>query len=914
MSNTPVSKIKVIQHNVRAWTTNKLALTNAYAKEDPDIILINSHGVLDGESLKIQNYNVHRTNTDNSRNNGAAIAIRRNLPYKLLDDFETDMIGATITTRQGPIHIVTAYIPPRREYMYYGDYYSILTKPEPVYILADLNAKHQGLGDREYNHVGEVVMQLIDRGHAQHIGPHFATFINPRSSTRPDIILTNNEAFHNTYSRVGGLTPSDHLPIVFTISASPIQIPTRSRPSTKQANWQGYKDELEIVPTIEPQGSSRAAINDAVAAWTQQIQQASANNIPVVRHTTLPHYRTTHETRMLQVQHDALYQDIQQNGPSHAKYTRLLEIRNRMQRLYKELAAEAWNRLIAEMDIEADSKKFWASVKRLQGNNKDTSAQYIRDHQNNKIYEPQKKEEIFRKYWEKIFKISDEENQRFDQEHHENVIRDNDLYRNELIPYETSDLNRLTRFFPPITMAEMTAALNSFKHKAPGESGIAKPALANLPNNMKKNLLEIFNNCISMGYFPEAWKMAVMIFIPKEGKSPNSHVNYRPISLLEVQGKLLEKLLNRRLITFLERHDLQNDRQHGFRPGRSTQTALALMYETIATAKANRQNVDLLFTDISRAFDKVWHEGLLYKLRRLHLPDCFLRTLCSYINNRTAKIRIEEYKGPPFKLECSVPQGGCLASTLFTTYTADKPPPAGHSEYLEYADDVSQVVVQAGRPRMFARTSGRVGATFTQWEKKWKITNNADKLEVLAIGRRDPPPITVNNKIIAYSKECKTLGLTITTNGFYKHVSNRVTSARAQMRKLYRFKNLNSKNKRKLYLALVRTKLTYPIVPLHAMSTRQITKLQMVQNQGARFITNTRRIERKTSEYIHQQAELEAVNIYLNKQAEKIWTTITENVKEESLQKLELFEGRTYIKKYPSSRALSNEEPTPIYT
>ena len=183
-----------------------------------------------------------------------------------------------------------------------------------------------------------------------------------------------------------------------------------------------------------------------------------------------------------------------------------------------------------------------------------------------------------------------------------------------------------------------------------------------------------------------------MIFVLKPNKSLHSHINYRPISLLEVPGKILEKIVNRWLIRIIETKGLHNDRQHGFRPSRGTDTALTILHETIATARGSGQTVGLVSRNISRAFHKLWHDGLKYKIRQCDFPDCLTRLLCSYVTDRTARIRIGDFYGPEFTLRSGVPQGGSLSLTLFNLYTHDLDKPTGQADYLAYADDITQII------------------------------------------------------------------------------------------------------------------------------------------------------------------------------------------------------------------------------
>ncbi len=133
-------------------------------------------------------------------------------------------------------------------------------------------------------------------------------------------------------------------------------------------------------------------------------------------------------------------------------------------------------------------------------------------------------------------------------------------------------------------------------------------------------LRNIFNACLSLGYFPVSFKKAVLEFIPKDNKTPKRSLNHRPISLMEVPCKIFEKIVLSLLTSHLMDNNTIKDRQHGFRPNKGTSTAIATTYETIANALADKLQVTVVLRDVAKAFDKVWHNGLKYKLLRLGLP------------------------------------------------------------------------------------------------------------------------------------------------------------------------------------------------------------------------------------------------------------------------------------------------------
>lgn len=157
--------------------------------------------------------------------------------------------------------------------------------------------------------------------------------------------------------------------------------------------------------------------------------------------------------------------------------------------------------------------------------------------------------------------------------------------------------------------------------------------------------------------------------------------------------------------------------QFGFRQHRGTSTANTQSYEQIANVMTERKQCNLVLRDVSKAIDKVWHTEMRLKIVRLGLPDYLSRLLCNFITNRKAKIKVKEYYGDEFVLESGVPQGSCLSSTLYTLYTADLPPPAPNSDYVIYADDISQVVVYPGRSKqMMTRVTERAIDTICKYE------------------------------------------------------------------------------------------------------------------------------------------------------------------------------------------------------
>lgn len=170
----------------------------------------------------------------------------------------------------------------------------------------------------------------------------------------------------------------------------------------------------------------------------------------------------------------------------------------------------------------------------------------------------------------------------------------------------------------PITRNDILTTIQSFKNKkAPGQSKINKKILVKVPLNMIDALKNIYNAAVSAGYFPKAFKIALIKMSLKKGKQTIHPVNYRPISLLETIGKTYEKLLNRRLKQFLTANNHNNPNQHAHQNNRGTTSTIAVTYQRIAMTQQEHYQCNMVNGDISKAFDTVWHTGL--KLKICHL-------------------------------------------------------------------------------------------------------------------------------------------------------------------------------------------------------------------------------------------------------------------------------------------------------
>lgn len=911
--------ITVVQHNVNSWFNKNIALYNIYRHLDADIILLNHTGQIDNKPIRIQHYSVYAKNTTNSAWRGTAIAIKNNIQHKLIDNFQTDLIAIEILTRQGPIRIATDYIGPNADYLNYIDYNTLIRTQTPVYILGDLNARHFTLGHRNNNNVGIAIHTLCRENKLTHLGPHFPTFVNTNAATNPDIVLGNNKIFHNLHLTPGPCTPSDHIPIIAKISGNPIQIPIRPRLQYAKANWDNYKYDLTNTPEINLQNATTQQIDKALNTLTKNIQEASNKHIPKIRYRIPPGAKTNATIDTLQQQYNHIYNSIHSIGFTPQLGAQITNIRRHLRTEYQAEHERAWSDIITKLNNNPDPNHFWKSFKRFKGNQKQLTP-YLRDHHNNKLILDEDKERLFTQHYIKIYTPytaeEDIEND-FDITNIRNTeIVVNSNQRN-IQSYNAADNTRLTATLQPIRLEQLKKLILNTKQKAPGPSGITAHHLKNLPDKTLTDLLHVFNASLSAGYFPKILKQSHTILLPK-GSLPQTQVtNYRPITLTETHGKLLDKIVNQSLYSHLAIHNQLNPKQHGFTNNRGTYTALATLHEKIAYCRHNKQHANIVMRDVSKAFDKVWHTGLKYKLLQSELHPCLLKIINSYITDRHTSIKINQHIGPPFSLDCGVPQGGCLSPTLFNLYTSDISEPTTASDHIIYADDITQIIHypnRNGRTGHLQLYTKRAITSINNFERKWKIKTNTSKFQLLPLFYNPKQPIKIGENTINFTNVAKVLGLTITSNGLQQQVTNNCNKAQAKLSNLHKFRNLSQKLKTLLYKSTILPTIIYPTVPLNTINITQFRKMQKIQNDALRFITNNRLSDRVRVTDLHELIKIDTVNTIIHKQAHEAWTRI-KNTQPELYNYIRYnYDITDNTLRFQSSRTLAEDiAPRPIF-
>ena len=422
-----------------------------------------------------------------------------------------------------------------------------------------------------------------------------------------------------------------------------------------------------------------------------------------------------------------------------------------------------------------------------------------------------------------------------------------------------------------VTENQVRKIIKSSKNKK--SHGIDKITISTIKgalNVLITPITHIVNTSISQGSFPEQWKMAKVIPLLKKGDSKNK-TNYRPISLLPVTSKILEAVVRKQVSKFFETNNLLPKQQHGFRPGRSTTTALISLQEKLIKSANQGENTAMLLWDLSAAFDTLDHDIFLEKLKIYGFDQTSRNWFQSFLTGRKQAVYVGEASSSIKIMPWGSPQGAILSPLIFTIFMADIELWVNQTEILGYADDTSSYVSDKNLSNACRKLEEDSISILKFMEANFLIANpSKTKLIIFTKEKReDKITLKIGNTSIEETNEEKLLGVTISNDlTWHRHIDNTVIAINQRTLMLKRLSYSIPREKMGVLVhGLILSKIRYALPVYGRMSLKiddpknqDMQALEIKVNNIRRLMTGNKLSDRVPNMVLREQTGIPSVN------------------------------------------------------
>ena len=826
MNSIKLKNLSACHINIRSLSASKVGAIKTDLSDNFDIISISETFLNENSSvnLKIEGFHEIIRRDRPTFGGGIAIYIRENIVFKRkiqYDDRHLEILWLELNTIEGKMLICTAYRPPN-----YVEFWEHLERnietvkanenTKYILIMGDLNADFSDVN-------GDHLLNLCA---VQNLTCHISepTRITPTSQTCLDQIISNMPNFVTSTSITPPLSTNDHCTVSINLDFKIVKDEpyTRLLWNYKEGDYIGFKNALSEVNWDECFESS--CVNKACSMWCESFLNVARMYIPnkmvLIRPKDSPWY--TNELRKFKRKVNRLFKKAKRTlNPNHWNDYK------QASREYKsklDIAEENYNKsLYGSLVTSRNNKMWWKTVNNILGRGGDDSYPPITDPTSNtSATHNSDKVELFKNYF-----LS-----------HSNIDTSNARLPNEINQMPELNLDNISA-----TEDEVLDLLKCIDPaKATGHDGISPKLIKEAGISIVPSLTRLINLSFEKSIVPDNWKMANVIPIhKKDDKDVVS--NYRPISLLPAISKIMERIVFKKVYNFFHTNGLLTKHQSGFRPGDSTINQLAYLYHTFCDALDKKKDVRIVFCDVSKAFDKVWHRGLIYKLRKIGITGNLLKWFEDYLNNRKQRVIIKGQCSEWGFIKAGVPQGSVLGPLLFLVYINDLAEQV-QCEIKLFADDTS-LFIALDDPQAAADALNNDMEQISIYANMWLVNFNATKTKCMTITRRNinHPPITFQGKQLQDVDYHKHLGVTFSKNlNWSEHIKNILDSSSKMLDILRRLKHdIDRKTLETIYFTFIRPKLEYASPVWDDCCDKEKVLLENFQLSAARIVSGAKK-------------------------------------------------------------------------
>ncbi len=764
-------------------------------------------------SLKIQGFTVNRR--DRNRNGGGLLTYIKDIysPTEVgtIQD-KYSKLGLELTVSKilikHPIFdcliIIGLYRPPDMKKEWFDLLNGLLQESSllgPLVLLGDLNAN---LMDT-FSYPGSELLNSLSTSNIS-VPDIFPTRITDRTATCLDIIAIDN-SFDCADYHLESTAASDHSPIVAKIN---VQCIKQLKPIVKRSYKNINPDELSrLFSAITTTVNTDNDVNYVLSDWYSQVNDILDQVAPFKNHPFKKHYLpwVASSTKKTMSERDNISRKLVKAKKSGSDVSALY---NELKHLRKRVKGQ----------IKHDLKTFGSEV--LSSNNHRNIWNFIRN---------------------VSFTSANSQSSSMDpiilNDYFAKIVQDPD-YQECVVPQLSDTFDSFN--IQQLSVTEVAKLLrDTDSRSSSSHDGIPGHLLKRFANSLAVSICNIFNASITQSSFPDCWKKSNICAVWKSKGSKSDPSNYRPISIIPILGRLLEKAVSHQLTLHCEAFEFIPQEQFGFRKKSNCESALLSATDKWIEQIDSGKLVGALLIDISKAFDSVPHQLLLTDLAELH---CSFNTICwfrSYLSDRQQRVIKQDLTTPWKDVTRGVPQGSCLSPLLFNIFVRDLPA-CSNSNTWQFADDVTQSEAGDTIDSVLTNLSNTFQLTKKFCADRHLLINDSKTQLIIFKSPAKKIPDTVqlhlDSCIVTAQAQVKLLGVTLDRHITFKdHITATVNTCNGLLGVLRRISHsLPRKLSKLFYTAMIRSHLEYVSNLLVPVAKVHLDKLEVVQRKAARII------------------------------------------------------------------------------
>lgn len=684
--------------------------------------------------------------------------------------------------------------------------------------------------------------------------PTFIMTNNP--STTPDIILCTQNIRKNINTSLTSDLGSDHLSILWTLDTT---IPPEDN-YIEETKYNIQKCNIEVVNQKlgEFLQEEKEINGNFIEEFNEKISDLVTSNSPKLRKKKFNYELPPFIVALIKKKRK-LYRQIKQNDNDSNLKRQFNDLNKGIHNLIGDFKQDKWIKCCNNIN-RLNGKNYWTEIKKLSKYRATKSPVPMLQQGNTVLDSDLDKANAFAEYYENLFM----DNSKNDVDEQTVTVNEwfDEFFSGEL---HTVDIQ--------IEDDEYKQVIAEGQNTAPGYDNINRNILRQLSPEIHTKIKQIYSYCLTNGYFPNTWKKGTVITIPKPNADHSRLENYRPITLLPVLGKNLEKIVRNRINREIGRNIPGH--QFGFKQGHSTIHPLSILTSNIQSSNVMGFSSAATFLDIKRAFDTVWHRGLLFKLYQLECPRYLMGLVKKFLENRQNVVKINGSLSYPFSNEQGIPQGSTLSPLLYNIFCHDIFPPTNQitvaSPYvIQFADDTAIISHHKSISKAVQSLQVALNRVIV-WLDRWKLKVNPEKSQFIIFHHKiseASPKLDILNHQIPPQSHIKYLGIHFDNKlNFKYHLSamkkKTITRSKHFRNLTYKDEGINIKTAGHIYTTICRPLLEYGQIIFSACRGPAIQIIETAERTSLRKITKIRHptnpLHNPSNEMLYQKTGIEPI-------------------------------------------------------